>query len=332
MTWRPIPTSWRMVAASAALTLSGVPFMGPIGGARVGYIKDEIVVNPTLEQMKDSALDLVVAGTADAVLMVESEAKELSEDTMLKAVMAGHAAFQPVIDAIIRLAEKAAQGAARARRSDKSRGREGRARSRRGGPARRLCDHPEAGALRRGRRRQGKGRRRAAARRRRSQVLQGRGRRGLPQRAGQGRALEHPRPRPPHRRARSDDGPSDSRPRSACCRAPTARRCSPAARRRRWSSPRSAPARTSSSSTRWKAPTRSASCCTTTSLPIPSARPAAWARRDGARSATASSPGARSIRCCRRRPSSPTRSASSRRSPSPTAPRRWRRSAAPRWR
>src|SRR5271169_1454073 len=98
-----------MIAASAALTLSGVPFMGPIAGARVGYIKDEIRINPTLEEMKDSSLDLVVAGTADAVLMVESEAKELSEETMLKAVMAGHAGFQPVIQAIIRLAEKAAK-------------------------------------------------------------------------------------------------------------------------------------------------------------------------------------------------------------------------------
>src|SRR5271169_5405203 len=98
-----------MVAASAALTLSGVPFMGPIGGARVGLIKGEIKVNPTVEEMKDSTLDLVVAGTADAVLMVESEARELSEDTMLKAVMAGHAAFQPVLQAIIRLAEKAAK-------------------------------------------------------------------------------------------------------------------------------------------------------------------------------------------------------------------------------
>src|ERR1700689_1265985 len=94
-----------MVAASAALTLSGVPFMGPIGGARVGLIKGA----PPVEEMKDSTLDLVVAGTADAVLMVESEAQELSEDTMLKAVMAGHAAFQPVIQAIIRLAEKAAK-------------------------------------------------------------------------------------------------------------------------------------------------------------------------------------------------------------------------------
>ena len=81
-----------MVASSAALTLSGVPFMGPIGAARVGDIKGEVKLNPTIEEMKNSTLDLVVAGTADAVLMVESEAKELSEETMLKAVMAGHAA------------------------------------------------------------------------------------------------------------------------------------------------------------------------------------------------------------------------------------------------
>ena len=103
------PDILAMIAASAALTLSGVPFMGPIGAARVGFIKDEIKVFPTIEEMKESALDLVVAGTADAVLMVELEAKELSEETMLKAVMAGHDAFQPVIQAIIRLAEKAAK-------------------------------------------------------------------------------------------------------------------------------------------------------------------------------------------------------------------------------
>ncbi len=98
-----------MVATSAALTLSGIPFMGPVGAARVGYINGEIKLNPTLDELKDSALDLVVAGTADAVLMVESEAKELSEEVMLAAVMAGHRGFQPVIDAIIRLAEKAAK-------------------------------------------------------------------------------------------------------------------------------------------------------------------------------------------------------------------------------
>src|SRR6516225_3321920 len=98
-----------MIASSAALTLSGVPFMGPVGAARVGVIKGEVRVNATVEEMKDSTLDLVVAGTADAVLMVESEAQELSEETMLKAVMAGHAGFQRVIEAIIRLAEKAAK-------------------------------------------------------------------------------------------------------------------------------------------------------------------------------------------------------------------------------
>jgi len=97
------------VASSAALTLSGVPFMGPVGSARVGLINGEFILNPTLEQIKTSDLDLVVAGTANAVLMVESEAKELSEEKMLSAVMFGHKGFQPVIDAIIRLAERAAR-------------------------------------------------------------------------------------------------------------------------------------------------------------------------------------------------------------------------------
>ena len=98
-----------MMAASAALTLSGAPFMGPIGGARVGFINNEYVLNPTIDEMKESQLDLVVAGTQDAVLMVESEAKELSEEIMLGAVMFGHRHFQPVIQAIIQLAEKAAK-------------------------------------------------------------------------------------------------------------------------------------------------------------------------------------------------------------------------------
>src|SRR5471032_954405 len=103
------PDILALIASSAALTLSGVPFMGPIGAARVGYIKGEIKVNPTIDELKDSSLDLVVAGTGEAVLMVESEAKELSEEIMLGAVMAGHKAFQPVIEAIIRLAERAAK-------------------------------------------------------------------------------------------------------------------------------------------------------------------------------------------------------------------------------
>ena len=103
------PDVLALVAASAALTLSGVPFMGPVGGARVGFVNGELKLNPTIDEMKESALDLVVAGTQDAVLMVESEAKELSEQTMLEAVMLGHRGFQPVIDSIIRLAERAAK-------------------------------------------------------------------------------------------------------------------------------------------------------------------------------------------------------------------------------
>ena len=98
-----------MVASSAALTLSGIPFMGPVGATRVGFINGTLKINPSLEELKNSDLDLVVAGTGDAVLMVESEAKELSEAVMLEAVMSGHKAFQPVIEAIIRLAEKAAK-------------------------------------------------------------------------------------------------------------------------------------------------------------------------------------------------------------------------------
>jgi polyribonucleotide nucleotidyltransferase len=98
-----------MVAASAALTLSGVPFMGPIGGARVGYIDGQYVLNPHIDEMQESKLDLIVAGTNEAVLMVESEAQELPEDVMLAAVMFGHRGFQPVIDAIIKLAEVAAK-------------------------------------------------------------------------------------------------------------------------------------------------------------------------------------------------------------------------------
>ena len=103
------PDVLAMVAASAALTLSGVPFMGPIGGARVGYINGEYKLNPHVDEMAESQLDLVVAGTEDAVLMVESEAHELAEDIMLGAVMFGHRGFQPVIDAIIKLAEHAAK-------------------------------------------------------------------------------------------------------------------------------------------------------------------------------------------------------------------------------
>jgi polyribonucleotide nucleotidyltransferase len=98
-----------LVGASAALTLSGVPFIGPVAGCRVGYIAGEYVLNPRLDEMTTSDLDLVVAGTREGVLMVESEAKELSEEIMLGAVMFGHRANQAVIDAIVDLAEACAK-------------------------------------------------------------------------------------------------------------------------------------------------------------------------------------------------------------------------------
>jgi polyribonucleotide nucleotidyltransferase len=98
-----------MVGCSAALTLSGIPFFGPVAAARVGYRDGQYILNPTVEQMQTSELELVLAGTAEGVLMVESEAQELSEEVMLGAVTFGHAAFQPVIAAIIELAEHAAK-------------------------------------------------------------------------------------------------------------------------------------------------------------------------------------------------------------------------------
>src|SRR5437868_4432492 len=98
-----------MIGASAALTISGIPFLGPIAGARVGYIDGNYVLNPTLSELSRSELDLVVAGTGEGVLMVESGAKELPEHVMLGAVTFGHREFQPVIQAIIDLAETCAR-------------------------------------------------------------------------------------------------------------------------------------------------------------------------------------------------------------------------------
>jgi polyribonucleotide nucleotidyltransferase len=98
-----------MIGTSAALTISGVPFLGPIGAARVGRRDGKFVLNPLLDETDSAELDLVVAGTTEGVLMVESEAKELPEDVMLGAVMFGHQSFQPVIAAIIDLAEMAAK-------------------------------------------------------------------------------------------------------------------------------------------------------------------------------------------------------------------------------
>ena len=98
-----------LIAASAALTLSGVPFMGPIAAARIGYADGEYLLNPSMDEVRAGELDLVVAGTHNAVMMVESEAKELSEEVMLGAVMFAHRECKKVIEAIIKLAEKAAK-------------------------------------------------------------------------------------------------------------------------------------------------------------------------------------------------------------------------------
>ena len=98
-----------LIGASAALTISGIPFLGPIAAARVGYAEGKYILNPLQENLPDSALDLVVAGTGGGVLMVESEAKELSEEIMLGAVTFGFEQFQPVIKAIIELAELCAK-------------------------------------------------------------------------------------------------------------------------------------------------------------------------------------------------------------------------------
>ena len=98
-----------MIGCSAALTLSGIPFFGPVACARVGFAEGAYILNPTAAELATSKLDLVLAGTVEGVLMVESEAQELSEDVMLGAVTFGHNAFQPVIQAIIELAEHAAK-------------------------------------------------------------------------------------------------------------------------------------------------------------------------------------------------------------------------------
>ena len=98
-----------LIATSAAITLSGLPFMGPLGAAKIAMINDKLVANPTLSEMKDSNLELVVAGTSQGVLMVESEAQQLSEEQMLEAVVMGQETYKEVIDAIINLARKAAK-------------------------------------------------------------------------------------------------------------------------------------------------------------------------------------------------------------------------------
>ena len=260
-----------MIGASAALTLSGVPFLGPIAGARVGYRNGEFLLNPTCRELLESELDLVVAGTRDAVMMVESEAKELPEETMLGAVLFGQQQFQPVIDLIIALAQECAKEpwelevvedgdlqAALAAQFE--------ARAARGVRRIRQAEPPRTG-------RGGAGRCRRRARRRRGRARAGRA--GRLQEAREGdrtqRDFGH---RSAHRWPRYQQRAADRGRGRASCRGSMAAACSPGARPRRWSWRRSAPDRTSRSSMRSRATTASTSCCTTTSRPTRWARPA----------------------------------------------------------
>jgi polyribonucleotide nucleotidyltransferase len=251
------PDILALVAASAALTISGIPFMGPIAGARVGYINGDYVLNPHVDEMPESSLDLVVAGTSDAVLMVESEAKELAEDVMLGAVMFGHKSFQPVIDAIIKLAEAAAKEPrdftariipnSKPKCSDMCEA-DLRAAYTIADKAARYAAIDAGQGQGQGALRTGRGRRaplHVRSHRRRLQVA-----------AGQGRA------RPILETKSRIDGRDLSTVRPIVsevgfCRVPTVRRCSPAVKPRPSSLPRSAPATTSSIvDSLTKAPTR----------------------------------------------------------------------------
>ena len=205
------PDILALVAASAALTISGAPFKGPIGAARVGFINDEYVLNPTLDEMVETQLDLVVAGTADAVLMVESEAKELNEDIMLGAVMFGHRHFQPVVNAIIELAEKAAKEPRDVKIVDESVLEKeilGLIETR---SARGLCHPGQAGPLRSGRQGQGKGDGALLPGRPGAEIRQAAHRRRVQGTGSQDRPLEHSRHRQTHRRPRFQDRAPDHR-------------------------------------------------------------------------------------------------------------------------
>ena len=323
------PDVLAMVAASAALTLSGVPFKGPIGAARVGFANDEYVLNPTLDEMADTQLDLVVAGTSDAVLMVESEAKELNEDIMLGAVMFGHRHFQPVIKAIIELAEKAAKEPRDVELSDHS-----------------ALEKEMLGVVEQDLRK--------------AYAIPVKQDRYAAVGTAKDKVMAHFFPEgqePKHDKlkvadvfkeleakivrwnildtGRRIDGRDVKTVRNITCEVGVLPRAHGSALFTRGETQalvvtRSAPARMNSTSTRYRERTRRRSCCITTSHPSRSAKPGASEAPSAARSVTASSPGARSTPCCRRITSSPTRCAWSRRSPSRTARPRWQPCAAPR--
>ena len=266
-----------MIGTSAALAISGIPFDGPIGAARVGYVNGEYVLNPGKTQLLDSKLDLVVAGTEAAVLMVESEADQLSEEIMLGAVVFGHEQGNIAIAAINELVRDAgkpewdwkapakdeafiaklnALAEAPLRAAYQIRSKQARTQACR-----------EAYANVHGR---------AEGRRRRVRRRQGRSACCSTSKRASCAARSWPASRASTAATRAPC--ARSRSATACCRAPTARRCSRAARRRRWWWPRWAPSATRSASTRWPASSPTTSCCTTTCRPSPPAKPAASAR------------------------------------------------------
>jgi polyribonucleotide nucleotidyltransferase len=265
-----------MIGVSAALSISGIPFNGPIGAARVGYINGQYVLCPTISELKDSQLNLVVAGTASAVLMVESEAQELSEDVMLGAVVFGHEQMRAAINAINELVEVAGKPewdwqppakdeALIARVAELA---EAELRD-----AYKLTQQAAAHAVKVGelRKKTIEAVSQAAASplspneiNHVKNIFFDWKRRSCATRSSTAsRASTAATPAPCAR----------SRSATASCRAPTVLRCSPAARPRRWWWPRWAPAATSRSSTRCRASTATASCSTTTCRPSPPARP-----------------------------------------------------------
>jgi polyribonucleotide nucleotidyltransferase len=222
-----------MIAASAALTISGAPFMGPIAGCRVGFEDGEYVLNPTVDDMQDlrnnpeQRLDLVVAGTKDAVMMVESEAYELTEAEMLGAVTFAHEQIQPVIDLIIALAEDAAKEPFDFQPPDYS---ELYAAVQAAGRERR-CATPTRSPTSWSVRTPWPPRKRRSRRALTEEQLADENLGSALKKLESGPALRRGQERPPDRRARARPvRRSTARPR--CCPGPTARRCSPAARRR----------------------------------------------------------------------------------------------------
>ena len=316
-----------LIGASAALSLSGLPFDGPVGAARVGFINGEYVLNPTNSELKNSALDLVVAGTETAVLMVESEAMELPEDIMLGAVMFGHAQMQAAITAINELTDEAGadawdwqpvaedtamverlkalaeDGLQQAYNIKQKQARMAAIDEVRSKAFAELIapdmDTVAANAVK------------DAFHRVEASVVRNRILSGQPR----------------------IDGRDTRTVRPITIRTGVLPRTHGSAlftrvKPRRWSSPHSAPGATSRPSMRSKAVIRTASCCSTTCPPTPPVKPAAWAHPSAAKSATGGWPSARCWRCCPPRKNSATPCAWFRKSPNPTARRRWLRCAA----